>query len=78
MGGKEAVPFRLVRAENVYGFNGKERSLKKEHNRSTGYGEGKKKEMEPLCRLGGKLWRSGQGGSWYHSMELQGFVISVL
>lgn len=61
MGGKEAVPFRLVRAENGYGFNGKERSLKKEHNRSTGYGEGKKKEMEPLCRLGGNCGGQARG-----------------
>lgn len=61
MGGKEAVPFRLVRAENGYGFNGKERSLKKEHKRSTGYAEGKKRRWNH-CAGRGEIAEVRPGG----------------
>lgn len=37
-----------------------------------------KKGDGTIVQVGGKLRRSGQGGSWYNIMELQGFVISVL
>lgn len=72
-GGKEAVPFRLVRAENVYGFNGKERSLKKEHNRSMDYGEGKKKRRWNHCAGWEEIVEVRPGGILVHHHGAAGF-----
>lgn len=60
MGGKEAVIFRLVRAENVYGFNGKSRNPLRKSKIEAKVMTREKKEVELLCRVG-RSWRPGQG-----------------
>lgn len=53
MGGKETVTFRLVRAENVYGFNGKARNPLRKSKTEAKAMMREEKEMEQLCRAGG-------------------------
>lgn len=78
MGGKEVVTFKLVRAENVYGFNGEGRDPLRKSKIEAKVMMRDKKEMEVLCRVGGDCGGQARGGSWYNTMELQGSVILVL
>lgn len=52
-GGKEAVTFRLVRAENGHGFNGKAWGPLRKSKTEAKVMMKEEKEMEQLCRAGG-------------------------
>lgn len=61
IGGKEAVTFKLVRAENVYGFNGEGRDPLRKSKIEAKVMMRDKKEMEMLCRVGGDCGGQARG-----------------